>query len=152
MHIMPWFVAPSCWGGGDWGFHWKMNNKNPNNWVSQYKREIAAHDYPAQGPYCSGDDYNIQYQQLLMKYAGVDGVAIDWYGTTNFSDFPRNKEMSDRIAYWTTKTGLKLTVVYEDWTTQNGGSALNDMNWLQGNWFQWGNYVKVNNQPLLMVF
>ena len=31
MHVMPWFVTPGEWGGGDWGFHWKMNNKNPNN-------------------------------------------------------------------------------------------------------------------------
>src|SRR5437588_4266173 len=82
MHYMPWFQTPSSLGGtsGDWGWHWKMNTQNPNVVDDIGKRQIASHYYPKIGPYDSTDSDVIEYHSLLMKYSGVDGALVDWYG------------------------------------------------------------------------
>ena len=38
VHYMPWFETPEF--QGYWGYHWKMNNKNPDL-VTDGKREIV---------------------------------------------------------------------------------------------------------------
>src|SRR6478609_2487514 len=83
MHYMPWFQTPSSLGGtggSSWGFHWKMNTQNPNIVDATGKRQIASHYYPMIGPYDSTDANVLEYHMLLMKYSGIDGVLIDWYG------------------------------------------------------------------------
>src|SRR6476661_5169499 len=80
MHYMPWFETPATLGGSNWGYHWKFNNQNPNIVDASGKRQIASHYYPKIGPYASSDPNVIEYHMLLMKFAGVDGVMIDWYG------------------------------------------------------------------------
>ena len=83
MHYMPWFQTPSSLGGtggSSWGFHWKMNTQNPNIVDASGKRQIASHYYPKIGPYDSTDSDVIEYHSLLMKYSGVDGALVDWYG------------------------------------------------------------------------
>ena len=80
MHYMPWFDSPNY--NTNWGAHWTMANKNPNLIVDEItgKREIASHYYPLIGPYDSQDPDVIEYHFLLMKYSGVDGILINWYG------------------------------------------------------------------------
>ena len=81
MHYMPWFETPATSAEpNDWGYHWKFNNRNPNVVDANGRRQIASHYYPKIGPYASRDPHVIEYHLLLMKYAGVDGVLIDWYG------------------------------------------------------------------------
>ena len=38
VHYMPWFETPDF--QGYWGYHWKMNNKNPDV-ITDGKREIV---------------------------------------------------------------------------------------------------------------
>lgn len=83
VHIMPWFESNATSGNGAWGLHWTMANQNPNNTDATGRRQIASYYYPLIGPYGSADKDVIEYQLLLMKYAGVDGVLIDWPGTIN---------------------------------------------------------------------
>ena len=61
---------------GKWGYHWTMKNCDPNKTDAKGKREIASHYYPMTGPYASGDEAVLDYQCLLMKYAGLDGVMV----------------------------------------------------------------------------
>src|SRR5258706_2528197 len=83
VHLMPWFNYNVSSGVIYWGQHWKMNNENPNI-ITDGKRQIASHYYPMTGPYASGDTTLIDYQLLLMKLSGIDGVFIDWPGTINY--------------------------------------------------------------------
>src|ERR1700733_11343385 len=71
VHLMPWFQTPETLGGTNWGFHWTMNDRNPNIIGSNGQREIASYYYPLIGPYDSSDPYVIEYQMLLMKLSGV---------------------------------------------------------------------------------
>src|SRR3954454_7839837 len=83
MHYMPWFQTPASLGGTSgsaWGWHWKMNTQNPNVVYASGKRQIASNYYPKIGPYDSTDPSVIEYHLLLMKYSGVDGLMVDWYG------------------------------------------------------------------------
>jgi hypothetical protein len=56
----------------------------------------------------------VEYQLLLMKLAGVDGVLIDWPGTTNAFDYVRNRQKSEAFIQKVAKVGLEFAVVYED--------------------------------------
>src|SRR5262245_3831865 len=74
VHMMPWFEPD--------GLHW-------NN---------GRHYNPQIGEYHSGDYNVIEYQLLLMKYSGIDGVIIDWPGrSTMYNDLPDNAENTDQI-------------------------------------------------------
>lgn len=162
MHYMTWFETNQSSGNGQWGYHWTMANRNPNNVDANGKREIAAHYYPTIGPYHSGDPDVIENHLLLMKYAGVDGILIDWYGTFNHNDYRMIKENTDQVIAMLDKVGLSYAMVYEDRFLPNivsaglsptvTGAAKTDLNWLQANCFSQDNYIKINNEPLLLSF
>ena len=80
VQIMPWFQTPETLGGTSWGWHWTMNNCDPNTILPNGQRQIASYDYPLIGPYDSSDPYVIEYQMLLMKLSGISGTTVDWYG------------------------------------------------------------------------
>jgi hypothetical protein len=92
----------------------------------------------------------------MMKAAGADGVLIDWPGTLQANDYPKNHQnciaFVDRLA----SSGLEFAVVYEDrnleFTGDKIGQARADMEWLQSNWISQPNYIRVNGNPLVMVF
>ncbi|WP_225412097.1 glycoside hydrolase family 71/99-like protein [Stigmatella hybrida] len=163
VHLMPWFESNTSSGNGSWGIHWTMANKNPNVIDGSGKRQIASYYYPLIGPYASGDKDVVEYQLLLMKYAGVDGVLIDWPGTLNCLDYPKNKQNSEAVINKTSSVGLEFAVVYEDnnytLAPQSGcpvpdklAAARNDMVYLRDNYFSRGNHIKINNAPLLLDF
>ena len=88
VHYMPWFETKAT-NGGTWGVHWKMSKCNPDSVDATGRRQIASHYYPLVGPYASSDPNLIEYHLLLMKYAGIDGILIDWYGITT----SKNREL-----------------------------------------------------------
>ncbi|HNW49666.1 MAG TPA: glycoside hydrolase family 71/99-like protein [Prolixibacteraceae bacterium] len=161
-HMMPWFESKETTGTGKWGMHWTMNTKNPDRMDNAGKREIASHFYPLTGPYASGDPDMIEYQLLLMKYCGIDGVLIDWYGSTDWNDYKGNRTNSEAIINALDKIGLKFAIVYEDRTVpevlQNDASldrigvAQADMQYIEQNYFSNPRYMKVDGKPLLLVF
>lgn len=162
MHYMPWFETKESNPGGTWGYHWTMANKNPDNVDANGKREIASHYYPLIGPYHSGDKDVIEYHLLLMKYAGIDGVLIDWYGTYNLNDYRINRDNSEQLIEMLDDVGLEYAIVYEDRFLTNivdaglsptvVSAARTDMTYLQNNYFKDANYIKINDKPLLMNF
>lgn len=162
VHVMPWFETNASSGNGAWGIHWTMANQNPNNIDGTGKRQIASFYYPLIGPYASGDKDVIEYQLLLMKYAGADGILIDWPGTLNVLDYPRNRQNSEALIALTSAVGLDFAIVYEDHNigmafdagmiSNKIAAAQGDMTYLKNNYFTKGNYIKVNNAPLLLDF
>lgn len=159
VHVMPWFETPAT-NSGNWGIHWKMANKNPTTILANGQRDIASYYYPLTGPYASSDTAIIDYQLLLMKLSGIDGVLIDWPGTgTNNGvslDLPLNERNTKAFVARVARAGLKYALVYEDNFLSNVSNkiaqAQADMIYAQTNYFQDINYEKVNNAPLLLVF
>jgi hypothetical protein len=154
MHYMPWFDSPLSLGGNSWGWHWTMNNKNPNNIdpVSG-KREIASHYYPLIGPYASNDPDVLEYHLLLMKLSGIDGVLIDWYGKQGSNgDIGNLLKNSNAIVDAAEKFGLKFAVVMEDRFSRNVDDAKANVTYLNTNYFTSPNYLRIDNHPLMAIF
>ena len=156
VHLMPWFEAKPY--SGYWGGHWTMANRNPDVVDGSGRRQIASYHYPLIGPYASADPDVIEYQLLLMKLSGIDGILIDWPGTTNAFDYVRNRQNAEAFIGKVAKVGLNFAVVYEDnnLTLANVGDKLgqarNDMAYLRDNYFNKPEYIKLNNRPLLLDF
>jgi hypothetical protein len=164
MHYMPWFDAPAP-GGTDWGLHWRMDTQNPNIVDATGKRQIASHYYPLIGPYESADADVIEYHMLLMKYAGVDGILMDWYGSRGSNgDVDSLLVNSDAIVNKTDDFGMKFAVVAEDnfWSTQTSPTvevpdiekAKDSVTYLKDHYFNRPDYIRIGagNDPLMLVF
>jgi hypothetical protein len=162
-HLMPWFeTKESSRPAGTWGIHWTMANQNPDIIKADGNRQVASYYNPLTGPYASGDTSIIEYQLLLMKLSGIDGVFIDWPGTTNLYDYPKNLQNAEKVIAALGKTGLHYAIVYEDQNiniafskgvfTDKVAAAQNDMRYLQQHYFTDSNYERLNQQPLLLVF
>jgi len=161
-HYMPWYQTPS--GSGNWGWHWTMNHYNPRQKDEDGKSSIASHYYPLTGPYDSGDQDLLEYQVMLMKMSGIDGVIVDWYGYEGFWDYGKINSSTHKLFEQIKKAGLLFAITYEDRTIQhmleNGYPKVNDahdhgqevMQYLQENWFLEDNYLKVNQRPVLFLF
>ncbi|KAF2515649.1 glycoside hydrolase family 71/99-like protein [Flavobacterium foetidum] len=162
MHYMPWFETKESSADKKWGYHWTMANKNPDNVGANGRREIASYYYPLIGPYHSGDKNVIENHLLLMKYAGIDGVLIDWYGTYDVNDYRMVKENTEQLIDMLDEVGLEYAIVYEDrflTNIVNAGKAISvtsaaktDLAYVQKNYFSDANYIKINGKPLLMNF
>lgn len=159
MHYMPWFQSKEV--SGFWGSHWRMSNRNPEIIDGTGKRQIASHYYPLIGPYDSKDPDVIEYHLLLMKYAGVDGVLIDWYGTHNVYDYKVNLVASDALIDKLDETRIEFAIVYEEYTAENVDNqtsltamqaAQQDMAYMQNNYFSKEEYIRIEERPLLMTF
>lgn len=148
-HYMPWFVSPST--SGVWN-HWTMsaNAVGSSNYASWY--------HPLTDCYASDDSNILDYQCLLMKYSGIDGVMVDWYGTQQKNDYPQNERHTSALLKAVEKAGMKLAIVYEDATLDgldDGGKqtqARSDMQYLNTNYFKSESYVKTGDRPLLLCF
>jgi hypothetical protein len=160
-HVMPWFETPES-NAGAWGIHWTMNTANPELMDGAGKRQIASHFYPLTGPYASADRALIEYQLLLMKYAGIDGVLIDWPGTIDQYDYARNKQNAEAIVDLVDDVGLSFAIVYEDQNVRIANeagtisdrlaAAKADLSYAQQQYFAQDSYVRVGDAPLLLVF
>jgi Glycosyl hydrolase family 99 len=155
MHYMPWFDTPAVLGPGNWGYHWKMNNQNPNVVDASGKRQIASHYYPKIGPYQSSDPDVIEYHLLLMKLAGVDGVMIDWYGVEGTNgDINRLLSNSNALVDRVDDVGLEFGVVMEDRFSANIDQAKANVAYLRDNYFNKPGYIRLGaaEDPLVGVF
>jgi hypothetical protein len=160
-HYMAWFEADPA--AGKYGWHWTMNHFHPPERKDGHP-EIASHFHPLLGPYDSNDPDLLECHVLLMKYAGIDGVITDWYGTDNLYDYAQIHRNIQRLTEYLKRAGLRFAVCYEDQTVPNlvknhlsepgheveHGHKL--LAWLQANWFTLPNYLKLGDQPLLLNF
>lgn len=160
-HYMPWYAAKPV--SPEWGWHWTMGKLNPDRKVNG-RQEAASHYRPLLGLYDSGDPQTLECQVLQMKFAGIDGVMVDWYGLIDHYDYAVNHLNTERLFRAIKRAGLKFSLVYEDQTVTQlikggkfkeadaiaQGKAL--MKWLDRNWFRDPSYVRENGRPVLLVF
>ena len=155
VHLMPWFETKES-NKGSWGIHWTMSTRDPDRTDAGGKREIAAHFYPLTGPYASGDTTVIDYQLLLMKLSGIDGVLIDWPGRQTVHDYPLLVKNTAAIVSRLDRVGLRFAIVYEDQNLVNAvdkvATAKSDISWLQQHYFPRADYEKMAGKPLLLDF
>lgn len=170
VHYMPWFETPET-NNGTWGIHWTMAMRDPRILEpdGSGRRQIAAHYYPLTGPYASSDPAILEYQILLMKFSGIDGALIDFYGTSAYADYPLVRRNTEALIAMLPKAGLKYAFVYEDQAAPRAAimglvpdamtQAKFDMRWM-GSYFKLEDYIRIapgngssaKDRPLLMVF
>lgn len=128
------------------------------------QRKIASHYTPLIGPYDSNDPDALEYQALLMKYSGLDGAIIDWYGREDVYDYATNHRNTLHFIKYLKRAGLKFAICYEDQTLPNlikfkkveeknavtHGKGL--MSWVDNNWFSDKAYVRLKGKPVFLVF
>ena len=79
---------------------------------------------PHDRPYASRDADVLEYHMLLMKFSGVDGLMIDWYGVQGTNgDLNDLLTSSNAIVNQTQNYGLDYSVVMEDRFSANIGQA-----------------------------
>jgi glycoprotein endo-alpha-1,2-mannosidase len=159
MHYMPWYQSKDI--SGYWGSHWRMTNRNPDIVDETGKRQIASHYYPLIGPYDSRDPDVIDYHLLLMKYAGIDGILIDWYGSHAVYDYRANLLGSNAVIDRLDDAALQFAIVYEEYTAENVAAQMSkpaitaareDMAYMQTNYFSKEEYIHVDDAPMLLTF
>jgi hypothetical protein len=162
VHYMPWYMSKPF--SGSWGWHWTMDHFNPDELNTDGKRPIASHYYPLIEPYDSNDPDVLECHVLLMKFAGIDGIIIDWYGINDFFDYAIINRNTQQIVEYAKKASLKFAICYEDQSIKHiidkGFIAREEaikygqstMLWLQENCFNSPNYLTVDNRPALLVF
>lgn len=151
-HYMPWFeTVKTNLDAGKWGWHWTMNAS-----LNPAAGEIASHYHPLTGAYASGDATVLDYQCLLMKYSGLEGVMVDWYGSNADNTTARHTSNTEALFKAIKKAGLKMAIVYEDNTLNVAsdpvGQARADMKYLATHFFGSDSYAKIDGKPLLLVF
>ena len=161
-HYMPWFQAPPV--SGNFGWHWHMGSTDPYQKDAHGLSRIASHYYPLTGPYDSGDPDLLAYQAALMKAAGVDGVIVDWYGTSHSFDYPQLQKSSQALFRAVHDAGLKFAICYEDQSVGRrvesheidsaaaAEAAKADMSWAARTWFKEEAYLKAGGRPVVLCF
>ena len=105
---MPWYSSKSV--SGRWGWHWTMNHFNPEKINKDGQREVASNDYPLIAPYDSNDGQTLECHVLLMKFAGVQGVVIDWYGIEDFRDYATIHRNTQHMIEYIKKAELQFAI------------------------------------------
>ena len=95
VHYMPWYQSEEF--SGSWGWHWTMNHFDPTVLNENGRPTVASHYMPLTGPYDSADPAILEYQVLLMKMSGMDGVIVDWYGTSDFRDYAAINQATEEL-------------------------------------------------------
>ncbi|MEM6749289.1 MAG: dockerin type I domain-containing protein [Planctomycetota bacterium] len=155
VHYMPWFETPDTLGGANWGFHWTLNNQDPNIILPNGQRQIASHFYPLAGAYDSRDADVIEYHLLLMKYAGIDGVLIDWYGIQGTNgDIATLLSGSEAVIDQVDDFGLDFGIVLEDRFSANTSQGFANVAYVDDQYFPHPQYIRddATGNPLLLNF
>lgn len=155
VHYMPWFVSPSA--SGVWN-HWTMSA----NALQSDKSNLASHYEPLTGCYASDDEAVLDYQCLMMKYSGLDGVIVDYMGESAKNDFATIAAGTKKIVSATQKAGLQFAICYDEQTALAAGvfpdandakeQARTDMRYIQQNYMSKSNYAKNGTKPVLLIF
>lgn len=161
-HYMPWYASKEV--SGYWGWHWTMNHFDPEKRLENGQRQVASQDYPLIGLYDSGDPQVLECQILQMKFAGIDGVIFDWYGTKDHNDYAFIHRNTLAMIKQVKRAGLKFAICYEDQAVGQivkGGKlkpeeapdhANSVMQWVDKEWFADPSYLSHQDRPVMLVF
>ncbi len=84
-HFMLWYETDKSASDSIWGQHWWDKKTSKPSFENGEWKNLYTRYAPLTGPYYSRDKAILEYQLLLMKYSGIDGVIADWYGTGDLS-------------------------------------------------------------------
>jgi hypothetical protein len=155
-HYMPWYQTPEI--SGYWGWHWTMDHFDPE------QGEFASHYTPLIGLYDSQDDALLEYQVLLMRLSGIDGVIVDWYGTEDFRDYAVLNAATGKLFDYAKRAGLSFAICYEDLSVkfmvdegvisepERHANSQAAMQYAEQNWFNDSTYLRYQDQPLLFLY
>jgi hypothetical protein len=161
-HYMPWYQTPQI--TGYWGWHWTMNYFDPNKLDANGLQELASYYHPLTGAYDSSDENLLEYQALMMKLSGIDGVIADWYGAEPFLDYAVIDRASKKLIDVVNKAGLDFVICYEDQTirhmVENGylvdneiyNQAQKELRYFQEVYASNPAYLKLEDRPVLFIF
>jgi hypothetical protein len=161
-HFMPWYQTPDV--SGYWGWHWTMEHFDPTKVDADGRPDIASYTLPLTGPYDSRAPDVLEYQALLMKLSGIDGVIVDWYGIEAFWDYGVLNEATLALFDAVKAAGLQFSICYEDQSIKHmvdnkhlsSGDVYTHgqdvMRYMEERWFGDDAYLKVGGQPALFTF
>lgn len=135
VHYMPWFQTPG------------YSHTGWTHWGDTIPRQ-TSHYTPLIGLYDSRDPDVLEYQVLEMKYAGLDGLLMDWYGINNALPEYGTQPIFQVLA----KAGLKYGIVWEDRYMNSQGGATPVLQFMENNFFKTSNYLKIGSSPVLLVW
>lgn len=113
-HFVTWFKTKEFSGRWEmWNSDWKQSPHNPDMiFMDGKRRDLAVTTYPLTGPYDSSDPDAIEYQFLLMKLSGIDGIIVDWDGR-RINRYRHDCLMT--ILPYLEKYDMKLIMCFEEW-------------------------------------
>ncbi len=158
VHFMVWYETPES-TGNVWGSHWAWSQASPPTYDATTGEwsKIKSNYVPLTGPYASSDRNILEYQLLLLKYAGIDGVIPDWYGVEDRGKSEDKTRSLEALWSMVKEVGLKMAVCYEDQYKSTDlntaiASIQTDMKYLEDNYFVNDDYLKINGAPALLIF
>ncbi len=112
-HFVTWFKTREFSGRWEmWKSDYAQQIHNPDNFLENGHRDIATTSYPLTDVYDTSDPVAMEYQFLLMKLAGVDGIIVDWDGRR--INAYRHEGLMTVLPYLE-KYHLKLILCFEEW-------------------------------------
>jgi hypothetical protein len=112
-HFMTWFKTRDFSGEWQmWNSGFEQLTHDPDVILDNGHRDAATIDYPLTGLYDSSDPDVVEYQFLLMKLAGIEGIIVDWNGRRIS---PHVHESLLRILPFLDRFGMKLIMCFEEW-------------------------------------
>ena len=110
----PWFGSSE-----DGGYaHWAQNGHAP-------PEDIASNYYPAYGPYSSSNSTVIATQLNEVARAGIDELAVSWWGRGSAED-----ALLPDILSGASSTGIQIAVHIEPYAGRSVASVLDDASYL----------------------
>ena len=160
-HYMPWF---SDHKGTDKWRHWSGSSNvfSPDR-LQNGKRQIASHYYPLIEPYDSGYRAALDCHVLLMKFAGIDGIIINWCGIDQINDHPILHKNACTMIDSVERAKLRFAICFDFNTVLNADKkrgvkrdyylhGQEVMKKIQEHFFGGGEYVGTADSPVLLVF
>ncbi|MFW6060148.1 MAG: glycoside hydrolase family 99-like domain-containing protein [Phycisphaeraceae bacterium] len=112
-HLCTWFRTRGHSGWWEmWESSFEPTPHDPERVRVNGQRDIAARDYPLTDVYDSADAHLIEFQLLLMRLAGIDGVIVDWDGRRLN---PYRHEALMKLVAHLDAFGMKLALCFEEW-------------------------------------
>lgn len=141
----PWYGTP--WGPTAAWRHWDEGGHNPDVSV-EGRRDLAAADYPVEGPYDSRDRSTVVRHLQLAEEAGIDGFIVSWWGFGTFEDqvFRLMLDVAEEVG-----TPVKLTIYYE---TVGGGrdETAEEIERIVGEYGGRDAFLKLQGKPVVFIY
>jgi glycoprotein endo-alpha-1,2-mannosidase len=112
-HFVTWFKTKDFSGKWEmWNSDYNESPHNPDIVFMNGQRDLAVTSYPLTGPYDTSDPDILEYQFLLMRLSGIDGIIVDWDGR-RINEYRHDALMV--ILPYLEKYNLKLIMCFEEW-------------------------------------